>query len=137
MREGELTPAQVDVLRVLAGVVPPWRLVGGGALAGFHTTVAVQAGHAGVARLGHVFHIEAPMSSGRPAYIAESIPNPNLPPRTIADAPSPTKKGPKPLRRRARKPSGATAMMRNTAVARKSHREWSKNPSPSDVNTLA
>lgn len=37
MGESKLTPAQVDVLRALAGVAPQWRLVGGGALAGFHT----------------------------------------------------------------------------------------------------
>jgi hypothetical protein len=77
------------------------------------------------------------MSNGRPAYIAESIPNPNLPPRTIADAPSPTKKGPKFLRRRARKPNAATAMTRNAAVAGKSARTSSKNPRPSEANRLA
>jgi hypothetical protein len=37
MGESKLTAAQVDVLRALADVVPPWRLVVGGALAGFHT----------------------------------------------------------------------------------------------------
>jgi len=37
MGEGRLTPAQGDVLHVLAGIVPPWRLVGGAALAGFYT----------------------------------------------------------------------------------------------------
>ena len=37
MVQGRLSSAQVEVLRALAGIVPPWRLSGGGALAGFHT----------------------------------------------------------------------------------------------------
>ncbi len=37
MGQGRLSSAQVEVLRALAGIVPPWRLSGGGALAGFHT----------------------------------------------------------------------------------------------------
>jgi hypothetical protein len=52
---------------------------------------------------------------------------------SIVAAPRPAKKGPKPLRRRARKPSATTAMSRNTAVSGRSHRTSSKNPSPSDV----
>jgi hypothetical protein len=37
MSHGRLTPAQVEILRALAGVLPRWRLCGGGALAGFYT----------------------------------------------------------------------------------------------------
>lgn len=37
MAIGKLTTLQVDVLRALAPLVPPWRLAGGGALVGFHT----------------------------------------------------------------------------------------------------
>jgi hypothetical protein len=37
MGEGRLTPLQEDVLHVLAGIVPPWRLAGGAALAAFYT----------------------------------------------------------------------------------------------------
>lgn len=37
MNGGRLTPAQLEVLRALAGLVPAWRLAGGAALAGFHT----------------------------------------------------------------------------------------------------
>lgn len=37
MPNGRLTAAQLEILRVLAEVVPRWRLCGGGALAGFDT----------------------------------------------------------------------------------------------------
>lgn len=37
MGESRLTPAQVEILSVLAGIEPAWRLSGGAALAGFHT----------------------------------------------------------------------------------------------------
>jgi hypothetical protein len=37
MDRGRLTPLQARILVVLAGVDPPWSLVGGGALVGFHT----------------------------------------------------------------------------------------------------
>lgn len=37
MDPGRLTPLQVRILRVLAGLTPPWTLSGGAALAGVHT----------------------------------------------------------------------------------------------------
>lgn len=36
MSGGRLSPLQLRILRVLAGLVPPWTLASGGALAGFH-----------------------------------------------------------------------------------------------------
>ncbi len=36
MPPGSLSPLQVRILRVLAGMSPPWTLTGGGALGGFH-----------------------------------------------------------------------------------------------------
>jgi len=37
VQAGKLSPTQVEVLVALAGIAPPWRLSGGGALAGFYT----------------------------------------------------------------------------------------------------
>lgn len=37
MAQSRLTPLQVRILTLLAGIDPAWTLVGGGALVGFHT----------------------------------------------------------------------------------------------------
>lgn len=75
------------------------------------------------------------MSSASSAYIARLLSNPNLPTRMIAAAARPTKKGPNPLRTRARWLSATTVTTRNAAVSGNIHRTSSRNPSPSDVST--